>query len=195
MLQPSGQENRPISAIIGLGANLPSEFGTPEQSLRHALSLLDGDDIEIQTVSRFYETPCFPAGAGPDYVNAVAILDTQLFAPDVLSRLHEVEAVMGRNRVTRWGQRTLDLDLLTYGDLIRPDLAEFQHWLELPAGEQSRIAPDQLILPHPRLQDRAFVLVPLAEIAPDWRHPVLERTASEMRDDLDPADIAQVKPV
>jgi len=195
MLQPSGQKNRPISAIIGLGANLPSEFGKPEQSLRHALLLLGGDDIEIQTVSRFYETPCFPAGTGPDYVNAVAVLNAKLSAPDVLLRLHKVEAAMGRERVTRWGQRPLDLDLLAYGDVILPDLAGFQHWLELPVGEQSRIAPDQLILPHPRLQDRAFVLVPLAEIAPDWRHPVLDRTAREMCDDLDPVVIAQVKPV
>ncbi len=195
MLQPFGQENGPISAIIGLGANLPSAFGPPKQTLRHALALLRGVDIEIQTVSQLYETPCFPVDAGPDYVNAVAILATGLSAADLLSRLHQVEAEMGRVRATRWGQRTLDLDLLAYGEVIRPDLAMFQHWMELPADDQTRAAPEQLILPHPRIQDRAFVLVPLAEIAPDWRHPVLGRTASQMCGDLDPADVAQVKPL
>ncbi len=100
---------------------------------------------------------------------------------------------MGRERVSRWGQRTLDVDLLAYGEVIRPDLATFQHWLNLPMKEQSKRVPDQLILPHPRIQDRAFVLVPLVEIAPDWRHPVLGRTAKQMRDDLEEAEVAQVK--
>ncbi len=195
MLQPSGQENRPISAIIGLGANLPSEIGAPKQTLCHALTLLEGADIEIQKVSKLYETPCFPADAGPDYVNAAAILLTGLSAPDLLSRLHAVEADLGRKRVTRWGQRTLDIDLLAYGEAILPDSAGFRHWFELGMEQQSKRAPEQLILPHPRLQDRAFVLVPLAEIAPDWRHPVLGRTAVQMRDDLNDEDIAQVKPV
>ena len=100
---------------------------------------------------------------------------------------------MGRERVSRWGQRTLDIDLLAYGGAILPDSAGFQHWLDLSVEEQSKRAPEQLILPHPRIQDRAFVLVPLAEIAPDWQHPVLGRTAVQMRDDLDEAQTAQVK--
>lgn len=102
---------------------------------------------------------------------------------------------MGRERVSRWGQRTLDIDLLAYGEAILPDSEGFQHWLDLSVEEQSKRAPEQLILPHPRIQDRAFVLVPLAEIAPDWRHPVLARTAVQMRDDLNAEDVAQVKPV
>ena len=195
MLQPSAVQNKPISAIIGLGANLPSKLGAPSKTLRYALDALDGDGIGIQSVSRFYATPCFPQGAGPDYVNAVAMLRTDLNAPALLSRIHRVEAAMGRERTTRWGQRTLDLDLLAYGDEICPDLETFQRWQDLPQKQQSKTAPDQLILPHPRLQDRAFVLVPLAEIAPDWRHPVLGRTARELLNDLDAMDIAQVVPL
>ncbi|AXX99880.1 2-amino-4-hydroxy-6-hydroxymethyldihydropteridine diphosphokinase [Profundibacter amoris] len=182
-----------MSAIIGLGANLPSKAGVPKQTLCHALTLLESAEIEIKTTSHLYETPCFPAGAGPDYVNAVAMLSTVLSAVDLLSRLHRVEAEMGRERVSRWGQRTLDVDLLAYGEVIHPDLATFQHWLNLPMKEQSKRVPERLILPHPRIQDRAFVLVPLAEIAPDWRHPVLGRTAKQMRDDLEEAEVAQVK--
>ncbi len=194
-MQPFGQKNEPISAIIGLGANLPSKVGAPRQTLCHALTLLESAEIEIKTVSHLYETPCFPAGAGPDYVNAVAILSTGLSAADLLSRLHRVEAEMGRERVSRWGQRTLDVDLLAYGKAILPDSAGFQHWLDLSVEEQSKRAPEQLILPHPRIQDRAFVLVPLAEITPDWQHPVLGRTAVQMRDDLNAEDTTQVKPV
>ncbi len=163
--------------------------------MRWALSLLKSKDTRVGIVSRLYETPCFPENSGPDYVNAVAILTTRLSAPGLLSRLHEIEAELGRERVVRWGQRTLDLDLLAYGEVIRPDPATFRHWMNLPLGEQLKAAPEQLILPHPRIQDRAFVLVPLAEIAPDWRHPVLGRTASQMRDELDPMDAAQIKPL
>lgn len=194
-MQPYGKKNEPISAIIGLGANLPSKVGTPEKTLCHAMMLLQGAEIEIKTMSRLYETPCFPVGAGPDYVNAVAILSTGLSAMDLLSRLHQVEAEMGRERVFRWGQRTLDLDLLAYGGAVLPDSAVFQHWVKLSGEDQSKMSPEQLILPHPRIQDRAFVLVPLAEIAPEWRHPVLGHTAARMRDDLDKAQTASVKPV
>ncbi len=194
-MQPFGQKTGPISAIIGLGANLPSAAGGPEVTLHRALTLLKSKDLHVETVGRFYKTPCFPENSGPDYVNAVAILTARLSAADLLSRLHEIETELGRERVTRWGQRTLDLDLLAYGEVIRPDLTTFRHWMNLPLGEQMKEAPTQLILPHPRIQDRAFVLVPLAEIAPEWRHPVLGCTATQMRDELDPADVAQVKPL
>ena len=195
MLQPYAAQNNVISAIIGLGANLPSVAGLPVETLYQALEALASDDIEIQSVSQFYNTPCFPEGAGPDYVNAVVTLVTTLSAKDVLSRLHSIEAELGRERIARWGQRTLDLDLLAYGDEVHPDMATFMHWRELPLDQQVNTAPDQLILPHPRLQDRAFVLVPLAEIAPDWRHPVLGCTARQMLDDLKAEDVAQIKPL
>lgn len=195
MLQPSSRLNSPVSAIIGLGANLQSSVGPPVDTLRYALDELGKGGVKLQSVSRFYATPCFPQEAGPDYVNAVAALHTDLNAPDLLSRMNSIEAAMGRTRTTRWGQRTLDLDLLAYGDQIRPDLATFQHWYDLPPEQQSMSAPEQLILPHPRLQDRAFVLVPLAEIAPDWQHPVLGHTAQQLLNDLEAADIAQVVPL
>ena len=102
---------------------------------------------------------------------------------------------MGRQRVVRWGQRTLDLDLLAYGDEVAPDLAGYLQWRDLPLEAQSSAAPDQLILPHPRLQDRAFVLVPMADIVPDWRHPVTGHSTTRMLNDLDANDVAQILPL
>jgi 2-amino-4-hydroxy-6-hydroxymethyldihydropteridine diphosphokinase len=98
----------------------------------------------------------------------------------VLSTLHSIEADFGRERTVRWGQRTLDLDLIAVGDLVQPDLDAFNHWRNLPIENQKVHTPDALILPHPRVQDRAFVLVPMADIAPDWVHPVLGQTTQEM---------------
>lgn len=102
---------------------------------------------------------------------------------------------MGRVRTKRWGQRVIDLDLIGAGDRVLPDAQTFAQWHDLPLEVQLERAPDQLILPHPRLQDRSFVLVPLAEIAPDWVHPILNKTVQQLKDALDPADLAQIKPI
>ena len=141
-------------------------------------------------LSRFFATPCFPAGAGPDYVNAAAVIvPAEGMQPaDVLAALHQIEAAFGRSRLSRWGMRTLDLDLLACGAQVLPDAGTQTRWRDLSPEDQPREAPDQLILPHPRLQDRAFVLVPLADVAPDWRHPVLHLTVAEMLAALPQAD-------
>jgi 2-amino-4-hydroxy-6-hydroxymethyldihydropteridine diphosphokinase len=158
---------------------------------------LVGFGFILQRVSRFYRTPCFPAGAGPDYVNAAAVFlprDDET-AGEILSILHAVEAKHGRTRLNRWGSRTLDIDLLAMGDAVEPDVKTYQLWHDLPLEDQLLRAPDELILPHPRLAERAFVLVPLAEVAPDWRHPILLKTVSELRDALPPADLEAVQPL
>lgn len=179
-------------AVIALGANLPFEGFAADLTLRKAIQALVSDDVVIRSVSPFYSTPCFPPGAGPDYINAAISVNTNLAPVDLLARLHEVEQIFGRERVQRWGMRTLDLDLICYDDLVLPDETHFRDWLDLPPEQQIRSAPDRLILPHPRLQDRAFALVPMADVEPDWMHPVLGKSVVEMVADLPESDVAEV---
>jgi 2-amino-4-hydroxy-6-hydroxymethyldihydropteridine diphosphokinase len=185
--------------LIAIGANAPSRAGCPAATIDAALTRLSDGPGAVVAVSRSYRTPAFPPETGPDFVNAAAALRMPGDADGVLARLHEIEADFGRARGLRWGQRTLDLDLIAMGDAVRPDPGTFRHWQGLDADAQRTRTPDRLILPHPRMQDRAFVLVPLAEVvdevAPGWRHPVLGRSVSEMLAALPQAEIDAVRTI
>lgn len=122
-------------------------------------------------------------------------MDTDLSPKALLDVLHGIERRLGRARVQRWGARTLDLDLLTLGITILPDLETYQRWADLPVAEQVARTPEHLILPHPRIADRPFVLVPLRDVAPRWRHPVTGKTADEMLSTLPKEDIAAIRPL
>lgn len=183
--------------LVALGANLPFDGRTPAETLGLAVSALRDSGLMDLRMSRLYATPCFPAGAGPDYVNAAlaAPVPAGWDAPRLLALLHDIENRFGRLRETRWGMRTLDLDLLAFGAQVLPDAATYALWRDLDPAEQARRAPDRLILPHPRLQDRSFVLVPLADVAPDWRHPALGVTVAEMLAARPEAERSEVVPV
>lgn len=183
-------------ALLALGANLSCWAGQPEAALRVALGRLGSEGLGLRAVSRFWRTPAYPAGSGPDYVNAAAVVAAGAMAPEaVLAALHRVEAGLGRVRDgTRWGARVIDLDLLAMGAEVRPDAATQDRWRALPAAAQAQVAPDRLILPHPRLQDRGFVLAPLAEIAPGWVHPRLGQSVAAMLEALGPEGLAGMVP-
>jgi 2-amino-4-hydroxy-6-hydroxymethyldihydropteridine diphosphokinase len=171
--------------LVALGSNATSQHGTPRQTVSKALRELDnGPSSRLVAKSRLYLTPFVPAGQGADVVNAVALVETNLEPRAFLARLHAIEKVFDRDRNARWADRTLDLDIVAFGDLVLPDAATLQFWIELDPARQKEQAPETLVLPHPRLQDRAFVLVPAAEILPDWRHPLTGLTIGDMRDAL-----------
>jgi 2-amino-4-hydroxy-6-hydroxymethyldihydropteridine diphosphokinase len=159
-------------AYIGLGANL----GDPAGQLRQALAMLAAlDEVEVVRVSTFYLNPPLGPPEQPWYVNAVAEVKTRLTPEELLRSLGRLETALGRVRGEHWGPRVIDLDLLLYdGEVIS--------------------APD-LVLPHPELHRRAFVLAPLAEIAPEAWHPVLHKSAAQLLAELDPADRAALKPL
>ncbi len=140
--------------LIGLGANLSHpRHGGPEATLEAALMRLEGPELRVLACSRWYRSAPVPMSDQPWFVNGVAALETTLAPAALLARLHELEGAFGRRRGRRNAARTLDLDLLDYrGRISAP-------------GEQPE-------LPHPRLAGRAFVLLPLAEVAPNWCHPV-----------------------
>jgi 2-amino-4-hydroxy-6-hydroxymethyldihydropteridine diphosphokinase len=145
--------------LIALGANLAGPFGPPLSTLRGALAALENEGVSMLRVSAFYETRAWPDPSDPPFVNAVAKARTDLQPVALLALLHEVETRFGRTRSAPNAARALDLDLLDY---------------------DGRVEAGPPILPHPRIAERRFVLEPLAEIAPDWRHPVSGRTAREL---------------
>jgi len=180
---------------VALGSNLTTTTKTSLEVIGESLGLFADAAIRITDQSRWYSAPAFPAGHGPDYVNGVVQIESALSPEAVLAALHNIETHLGRTRPKRWAARVIDLDLLAMGGVVAPDLAGYTAWQSLPLPAQMQVAPTALILPHPRLQDRAFVLKPLAEIAPDWRHPVLGLTASALLAALPAATRAEIQPL
>lgn len=151
-------------------------------------------EIGPVTVSRGFRTPAFPPGSGPDFLNAAISFPTSMDPAALLSTLHGIEHRMGRVRMNRWEPRVCDLDLLALGDAVLPDRQTVTAWMDIGDDEAMGRVPDRLLVPHPRLHRRAFVLIPLADIAPGWRHPVLGTTAADLVAALDPAERAQIRP-
>lgn len=147
-------------AYIALGSNL----GDKEKNLRRALLLLTQQGVEAVRVSSFLSTEPYGVTDQPQFLNAVACVRTSLTPLALLDVLLATELAMGRVRLRHWGERNIDLDLLLYEDVV--------------------LDTKRLRLPHPDMQNRDFVLLPLAEIAPELKHPTLQKTIWELKKDL-----------
>jgi 2-amino-4-hydroxy-6-hydroxymethyldihydropteridine diphosphokinase len=151
--------------LVALGSNQSGPWGTPEQAVRRALAELNGGPIKLMRASTLIQTAPYGVINQPNFVNAMARIETALSPHALLRRLHMIERQAGRRRGRRWGPRTLDLDLIDYdGQQIT----------------QKGIVQKALVLPHPGIDRRLFVLEPIAEIAPGWKHPVNHKTAVSM---------------
>lgn len=160
--------------LIGLGSNLATPAGPPRDTVLAAVDTLRADGLGVTALSALYASaPVGPADQ-PWFVNAVAALDCNLAPEALIDRLQEVERAFGWRRERRWHARGLDLDLLDWHGQVRPDPASWTAFIDDTAP------PQQLVLPHPRLHLRRFVLRPLLDIAPAWRHPVWRRPASQL---------------
>ncbi len=146
-------------AYIALGSNMGNKTAT----CRKAIGLLSKAG-RVTRVSSFYCTEPVGSAAQEDYVNAVVELETGLSPSALLAACHAIENELGRSRLVRWGPRTIDLDILLYGDQVVNDVG--------------------LTIPHPLMATRGFVIVPLCEIAPQMVHPVLQKTIARLLQEL-----------
>jgi len=144
------------TVYLSVGSNL----GDREIMLREALTLLKAPDLRLTRLSSIYETEPQDVKDQPWFLNLVAEAETDLFPMQLLARVHKIERQLGRKRTLAKGPRTIDIDILLFGNAV--------------------IDSASLVIPHPRLAERRFVLEPLAELAPELRHPLLKRTVREM---------------
>lgn len=171
--------------MLGLGANL--SFGTfgPQQTLVAAVAKLKAEGLSITAQSGFYETEPQPKSDQPNFINCVIVGQTAIEPRDLLALCQLVETEFGRERSARWSARTLDIDILDFDGQITPNEAA---WNKLAMSDGATTAMPELALPHPRLHQRAFVLVPLHELAAGWQHPVYQHTVSDMLKGISPPE-------
>lgn len=161
------------SIFIGAGANLPHPtFGTPRETLEAAMAELGRRGVVVLRLSPWYRTTPVPASDQPWYINVVAEVATKLTADELLAVLHAIEDAFGRVRSVPDAPRLIDLDLLDF------------------RGEIAAPGPGRATLPHPRMAGRAFVLRPLADLAPDWRHPVTGVSVRALLAEVPPDQVA-----
>lgn len=161
--RPSNDDNAAI--LIAYGSNLPSATAFPErqsasQAFTQVVKTLQDGGLIVNRISSLWRSLAWPDTSDPPYVNAVIQVDTELSPAALLERLHEIEYSAGRVRGKRNAPRVLDLDLIAFG--------------------RETVDDGSIILPHPRAHERAFVMGPVAEILPEWVHPVLNKTAANL---------------
>lgn len=181
MMLPSGPATKIV--FLSCGANVAGTWGSPAATLAAVPAQLGRIGVRVLACSRFYRTTALGSVRQPAYLNIVLAVRSEQPASRLLRSLKALERNAGRRTGIRWGPRPLDIDIIDF-PLART------RWLS-----QGRRRAGQLILPHPEAHQRAFVLVPLLEVAPHWRHPILDRSARQLLERLGPRHARSVVPV
>ena len=159
-MEESAPQHSDQAIIVALGSNLAGDYGTTQALLEAALAAFGPAGLFVRARSRWWQSAAWPDPADPPYLNGVVLVETRLGVEQVLAVLHDIEARFGRLRHIPNAPRTLDLDLIAYGRTVVDD--------------------EGVTVPHPRAAERLFVMGPLAELLPDWTHPVLGETAAAL---------------
>ena len=173
--------------LISFGANLDSEFGSPMDGLKYAINEFSMFGFNVRQQSKWYSSLSYPDPKDPKYINGCLEMFCEFEPFEVLTKLKNIEKRMGRTTDERWSSRTCDFDILSCRsskNFILPSKKVFRYWFSLPLDKQLKMRPNELVLPHPRMQDRSFVLIPLYDIQPNWIHPVLGVRLISMIDKL-----------
>jgi 2-amino-4-hydroxy-6-hydroxymethyldihydropteridine diphosphokinase len=147
------------AVVVALGCSLPGAYPSRQALLEAAVEALASEGLAVAGRSSWWTSDAWPDPTAPAYLNGVVLVETRCSASDVLATLHRIEARFGRVRAEPNAPRTLDLDLIAHGQTV---------------------LDGAVIVPHPRAHERLFVMGPLAQIAPDWRHPVSGRAAADL---------------
>ena len=150
---------------LNIGSNLNSKYGSRFDNISIAINLLVNSKIKVRKISNFYETPSYPNYSDPKFINLCIKLESNLKASELLNEIKKIEKKLGRIRIRKNEPRTCDIDIIDFnGEIIKSD---------------------ELIVPHPRLHLRNFVIYPLKEIEPNWFHPIFNKNIDSFFQELD----------
>ena len=169
-----------LSYNIALGANINSSFGSPFETLKICIEKLETLNIKVNKISHWYESIAFPDPLDPPFINCCLNILTNYKPLELLDCFKKIEEDFGRKDEKRWKSRVCDIDILSQEQQISPNLSTFNFWYKMKLEKQKIKKPNKLIIPHPRIQDRDFVLIPLFDVAENWVHPVFKKNIKSM---------------
>ena len=162
--------------IIGIGSNLRGHMGSPRDNLKTVLNYLSRNGLRVEKCSKIYSSRPYPSGKGPIFFNRVVIVKTNMYAIEILKRLKKIESIFGRRNLVKDSPRVLDLDLLD----CRGEIIEIK---------------EKLVIPHPKICHRKFVLYPIFEVNPSWRHPYTSQKVLDLLVKCSRNNLNNVKPI
>lgn len=162
--------------ILALGSNLSFNNNTPEENINSAYQFITNNDIKILKRSHIYKSEAYPNKSDPLFCNSAISIETDLKPEELLNVILDVEKKFGRERKKKNNPRTLDIDIISYDNLILNE-------------------NDKLVIPHPHLHKRLFVLLPLKDISQEWKHPVFLKTTQEFIEEFDAIELNKVKKI